>query len=129
MMRSWQGEQRRRGRARCTQRMPSRVSTMAGKPASSTPAICIVQCSSSRELTFIHERYHRQRAADLCYWLCRIKPSVSTSDTLTDPCCRLTKLYFQRRYDRSLDAIDRNIDAPPRPCTVIHPKQLTYQHT
>ena len=67
-----------------------------------------------RELTFIHERYHQQWAADLRHWLCRIKTSVDHARQSGHSALPLDQTaYFRLKYDRLLDTAEREIDAPP----------------
>lgn len=66
-----------------------------------------------RELTFIHEQYQQQWAADLRHWLCRIKASVENARQSGHNALPFDQMaYLQLRYDRLLDAAEREIDVP-----------------
>jgi len=69
-----------------------------------------------RELTFIHERYQQQWAADLRHLLGQMKTAVARARAAGYSTLPLDQdAYFRLRYDRLLDAAETEIDAPAPP--------------
>lgn len=90
-----------------------------GWPAYRRYAVRHALCNAHhlRELTFIHERYQQQWAADLRHLLVRIKQAVARTRAAGQRALPLDQdAYFRLRYDRVLDAAEAEIAAvPPAP--------------